>query len=117
MSSEQVRFERMIRSVSELPKASPGFRKRVLRSAKRAEKDRSHRRIRWTLCLCAAACLFVLGMYSYPPQKHRSFPAGAQSSQNLLEQKPKAAAEADWHDVEEFERKREIPSGFIRGSF
>lgn len=114
MSSEKIRFEQMIRSVSDLPKPSPGFRKRVLRTARRAEKDRVRSRIRWTLCLCAAGFMLVVGMYSYPPRQQATLPSPPYTYEVP---RTDSATEADWHYVEKLKEDRKVQSGFIRGSY
>lgn len=112
MSNDRVRIERMIRSVSDLPKPSPGFRRRVLRSARKAEKDRTRARLWRSLCLSAAAVTLLVCAWYYPDDRNADAMNAAQPRVS-----PMSNGNPDWHLVDEFERERAVQSGVIRGSF
>lgn len=115
MSDDQEHIEEMIRSVSDLPRPSAGFKKRVQRAARRAEKERNQKRWRWSLSLSAASLALVVGVYSYMP-RHSDSPASAQSQPDAQQMDPTHPADADWRYVEKLKQDRAVQSGMISGT-
>jgi hypothetical protein len=112
-SEDRLHVEELLRSAAEPARASIGFRKRVLRAARRAEKERAaQRRVRWSLCLGGAVALLAAGVGPFVSFR----PSAAEVSGRV----PSAASSAngqpaapEWELIESYERERSVQAGMM----
>jgi hypothetical protein len=106
--------EDWVQSAAELPTPSVGFRERVLRAARRAEKQRVYRRrAKWSVCGAAAAMVIAgfTGMMLMPTSTTESASQSTKPGANVHEQ------QSDFDLAEAKKRETTEKSGVVRGSF
>jgi hypothetical protein len=106
--------EDWVQSAGELPSPSVGFRERVLRAARRAEKQCVYRRrAKWSLC-GAAAAIVIAGLTStmlMPTSTTESARDSTKPAVKVHEQ------QSDFDLAEAKKRESTEKSGVVRGSF
>jgi hypothetical protein len=110
-------IEDLIRSAKFTPPCSKQLRRRVVRSARQAERRRVVRRRAWAALTASAVAILLAHCVNLAitPTRHSNI-----GSLRLERDEARAAhdrASDEWNDVERLSRERAIQSGFIRGRF
>jgi hypothetical protein len=93
INDRRYRTEEIIKSAAEMPDIDPGARKRVLRAAKEAQRERTlRRRLQWALGGSAAAIVLaaIYGASSVPDQSPTQYAPGVmgQPAPTITVEKP-----------------------------
>lgn len=114
MKNEELRYiEELVRASADLPRATVGFRKRVMRAARRVERERAvERQTRRALCLVGVAVLALIGLGPLLPRwlwgKGASKPFSSPTAFDPQEHPTK-----DWDLVESYEKDRSVRAGMM----
>ena len=117
MNDEERSLVDLIRSAKYTHHQLKQLRRRVVRSARRAERQRIVRRRVWGALTASAVAILLAHVVnlSITPKSDRN--AGALSMRRDLSSAAQGRGAAEWNDVELFSHERAKQSGIIRGQF